>query len=194
MGILILGAMGLYLLVSVAVVLAAIGHARKNGKSVKRWGWGAALVMYLVPFWDWLPTVAVHQYYCATEAGFWAYKTFDQWNIENSGVIETLAENRVWPHKKIDGKDVATINQRMIMVYAPRSELFLHRWPDIRELVDTKGQEVLARFVDFSTSYERQQAGWSGWKFWLTNDFCPGGESRLAQFGSYYLQFRGTKK
>ncbi|MBK7764911.1 MAG: hypothetical protein IPI44_01795 [Sulfuritalea sp.] len=96
MGILIVGAMGLYLLIAFGVVIGAISHARKHGKSTKRWGWGAALVMYLIPFWDWIPTVAVHQYYCATEAGFWVYKTPEQWKKENPGVMETLVAQRAY--------------------------------------------------------------------------------------------------
>ncbi len=40
MGLVILGAMALYLLISVAVVAGAIGYARKHGKKV--WRWGAA--------------------------------------------------------------------------------------------------------------------------------------------------------
>ena len=194
MGILIVGAAGLYLLVSIVVVLFAVSYARKHGKNVKRWGWGAALVMFLIPCWDWLPTIAVHQYYCATESGFWVYKTLDQWKTENPGVMETLVANKVWPHKKETGKDVAMMNQRMSMVYADRHELFLHRRADIRELVDTKNQEVLGRYVDFSTSYERGYAGWQGWKFWLVSDYCPDGENRVMQFGKFYLQFKGAEK
>ena len=79
-----------YLLISIGVVVGTVSYARKHGRSVKRWGWGAALVMWLIPFWDWLPTVAAHQYYCATESGFWVYKTLDQWKKENPGVAETL--------------------------------------------------------------------------------------------------------
>ena len=61
-GLMVFGALGLYLLVSIGVVLWAIGHARKHGKSAKRWGWGAVFVMYNLVFWDWLPTVAMHKY------------------------------------------------------------------------------------------------------------------------------------
>jgi hypothetical protein len=39
------------------VVSWAIRYARKNGKSAKRWGWGAAIVMYSIVFWDWIPTI-----------------------------------------------------------------------------------------------------------------------------------------
>ena len=81
--------MGVYLLISIAVVCGMVRTARKNGRNAKLLGWSAALVMYLIPFWDWLPTVATHQYYCATEAGFWVYKTVDQWKQENPGVMET---------------------------------------------------------------------------------------------------------
>ncbi len=87
MGFVVLMVMGVYLLISLGVVMWAIRHAKKNGKSAKRWGWGAALVMYLIPFWDWIPTVAVHQYYCAKDSGFWVYKTLDQWKAENPGVM-----------------------------------------------------------------------------------------------------------
>ena len=97
MGLVIVGALAIYLLLSIAVVIGAIKHAKKNGKSAKRWGWGAVLVMYLIPFWDWIPTVAVHQYYCATEAGFWQYKTVDQWKAENPGVANTLIGRKSSP-------------------------------------------------------------------------------------------------
>ena len=94
MGLVILGVLTLYFLLSVVVVIGAINHAKMNGKSVKRWGWGTAIVMYLIPFWDWIPTVAVHHYYCAKESGFWVYKTLDQWKVENPGVAETLVANK----------------------------------------------------------------------------------------------------
>lgn len=92
-GLIVLVVIGLYLLISVGVVRWAISYAKKNGKSVKRWGWGAALVMYLLVFWDWIPTVVAHKYYCSTEAGFWVYKTPEQWKKENPGVMETLDSN-----------------------------------------------------------------------------------------------------
>jgi hypothetical protein len=49
-GLIVLVVIGLYLLISVGVVRWAIGYARANGKSAKRWGLGAALGMYLLVF------------------------------------------------------------------------------------------------------------------------------------------------
>ena len=91
MGLVIIGAMALYLLISILVVTWVISHARKRRKSATRWGLGAALVMYLIPFWDWIPTAITHHYYCESEAGLKVYKTLEQWDAENPGVLKTLS-------------------------------------------------------------------------------------------------------
>jgi hypothetical protein len=176
MGFVIMGAVALYLLLSVFVVSRAIKHAKKNGKSAKRWGWGAALVMYLIPLWDWIPTVVVHQYYCSTEAGFWVYKSVDQWKVENPGVMETLVSNRGQVRKSVGNmnnySDTSFMNQRFVFLAKHNGPLFLNRWRREQEIVDSKTGLVLARNIDFSTSQERRQAGWSGWKFWLDSRQC----------------------
>ena len=198
MGIIILPLMLLYLLLLIWATWQGWrwGKKQKNASGDKRW-LGATigfLIIYLPVLWDWLPTVVVHQYYCAKDSGFWVYKTLDQWKAENPGVMETLVTKKVWPHQRINGKDVAIINQRMRLIYGERDELFLHRWPDIRELVDAKNNDVLARYVDFSTSQEQGHAGWSGWKFWLHSESCTVGRSAAIKFGNYYLQFKGAEK
>ena len=197
-GPIVLGAALLYLLISIAVVLWSIRYARNSGKSAKRWGWGAALVMYLIPFWDWLPTVAVHQYYCATEAGFWVYKPVDQWKVENPGVMETLVANKGYPSSHVgDMANYTTtnfLNSRFNLVVKHRGPLFLHRWSREDTLIDSKTNETLARYVDFSTSQERRQAGWSGWKFWLDSRHCIGGRDNAINSGNWINQFKGIEK
>lgn len=199
MGILIVGALGLYLLVSLGVVIWAITHARKEGKNVKHWGWGAALVMYLIPFWDWIPTVAVHQYYCATEAGFWVYKTPEQWKKENPGVMETLVAHRVPVLVFHEGDqdswtDAEMLNQRIRLVSKRSGPLFLYRWQWEGKWIDSSTNEVLARYVDFYTSHERRQAGWAGWKFWIATDHCLGYQDSMVQFGRSIEKFKGVEK
>ena len=39
--------------------------------------------MYNLMFWGLIPTLAMHKYYCATHAGFWVYKTPEQWMKQN---------------------------------------------------------------------------------------------------------------
>ena len=197
--ILIILALGLYLAISIGVVTWAIGYAKKHGKSTVRWGCGATLVMFLIPFWDWLPTVAAHKYYCSTEAGFWVYKTPEQWKAENPGVMETLVANKIPVRVSHEGDenswtDAEMLNQRIKMVSKRNGALFLHSWRWEGEWVDSKNKEVLARYIDFYTSHERRQAGWSGWKFWLSTNHCVGYQEKAIKFSKSIEQFKGTEK
>ena len=188
MGLVIIVAMALYLLISIGVVAWAISHAKKKGKSVKKWGWGAALVMYMIPFWDWIPTVAVHQYYCAKDSGFWVYKTLDQWKAENPGVMETLVANKGAPSKRKGDMNTFTdtyfLNQRFNWVVKKTGPLLFNRWRWEQEVVDEKTNEVLARYIDFSTG-NGNIGGELDTRFWLHVEHCVGGEmndSKLAHF------------
>lgn len=186
-----------YLLISFAIVRWVIGYARKNGKSPKRWGGGAALVMFLIPFWDWIPTVATHQYYCTTEAGFWVYKTPEQWMKENLGAVLTLNGRTTSTQKEEYGyTEVHQLNQRINWV------LKLHGASDALQiskreesLIDTKNNEVLARFVDFSSGDQRS-TGTA--KFWLVRNDCSGNEEYRARMGQLvdkiYAYAKGEKK
>jgi hypothetical protein len=92
-GLAVLFFFGLYLALSIVAVRFVVHWARRRGRSV--WGWGvlAGFVMYNLVFWDWIPTIVAHDYYCKKEAGFWVYKTPEQWKKENPGVAETLKES-----------------------------------------------------------------------------------------------------
>ena len=195
MGLVVFGAIGLYLLISVLVVRGAIGYARKHGKSAKRWGGGAALVMYLLVFWDWIPTVVVHQYYCSTQAGFWVYKTADQWKTENPGVMETLIYNKAMPYVKTTYGAETALNQRFIHAYKYEGPFLFNRWRMETEIRDSKNGEVIAHEIDFSTSQVRRQAGWVGWKFWLNSERCNVEKHRdQGSFDKITSQFEGAKK
>ena len=197
-GLAVLVVFGVYLLISFLVVRWAISYARKNGKSAKRWGWGAAFIMYSLVFWDWIPTVAVHQYYCAKDSGFWVYKTLDQWKAENPGVVETLVANKGAPSKRqgdmVNYADTYFLNQRFNWVVKHNGQFLFNRWRHEQEVVDTKTNEVLARYVDFSTSQDQRQAGRSGWKFWLANEHCINGGSNQDNLRNFRNYFMGTTK
>jgi hypothetical protein len=149
----------------VVVIPLARSYAARTGRSKRLWGWIGFFVVFLPIFWDWIPTVIAHQYYCATEAGFKVFKTVDQWKKENLGVIETLIDNSNspnkrypnWPDEKWQGKTIASINQRFGMLStshlynSDEGELFINVWRWRTELLDKKTGEVLAQSVDFST-------------------------------------------
>lgn len=189
MGLVIFAVMGLYLLVAIAIVLSAVSYAGKTNRSTVRWGLGAALLMYLIPFWDWLPTVAAHKYYCENEAGFWVYKTPEHWKKENAGVMETLATDKKVPSKRTGGEmsftDIYVLNSRISWVVKEhRISNVLHVIQRKEEVIDTGKNQVLARYVDIRTGYPSglagispQGAGIGAIKFWLVNSHCSGGNA-----------------
>jgi hypothetical protein len=196
MGFVILVVMGLYLLISLGVVAWAISHAKKNRKSAKKWGWGAALVMYLIPFWDWIPTVATHQYYCAKDSGFWAYKTLDQWKAENPGGIEMLVANKGAPSTRhgdmVNYTDTYFLNQRINRVVKKSGPFLFNRWRWEQEVVDGKSNQVLARYVDFSAG-NGNIGGEPELRFWLHSNHCASGESNYGNFLLFKRTFQGTE-
>lgn len=198
MGFVIFGVMGLYLLISISVVVWAISYANKNGKSAKRWGLSAALVMYMIPFWDWIPTVATHQLYCAKDSGFWVYKTLDQWKAENPGVMEGLVVNKGAPSSTqgdmVNYTDTYFLNQRINKVVKKTGPFLFNRWRWEQEVVDGKTNEVLARYVDFSTG-NGNIGGEPELRFWLHSDGCASGSAHNdARFYEFKHQFLGRQQ
>jgi hypothetical protein len=180
----------------VVAISLALFYAIRTGRSKWGWGIGAFLLVFLPVFWDWIPTVALHQYYCAKESGFWVYKTLDQWKAENPGVMETLVANKGASHTHVGSGDEYTntffLNSRFNWVVKHNGQFLFNRWRYVQEVVDAKTGEVLARYVDFSTSQERQQAGWSGWKFWLANRHCSDGERNDSLMRQFKNNFNGV--
>lgn len=144
------------------------------------------------------PTVATHQYYCSTEAGFWVYKTPEQWVKENPGVMEMLVASKISPLERQGDmqnyKDTYFLNQRFNWIVKHNGKLPLNRWRHEQVVVDTKTGEVMARYIDFSTSQEQPQAGWAGWKFWLYSPHCAGGGNNQDALRNFRNNFVGAEK
>jgi hypothetical protein len=204
----------IYLAVVVVVTRAAYRWAKGKGLSKTKCRLAAAggfLVVYLPVFWDHIPTVVAHQYYCAKDSGFWVYKTVDQWKAENPRVMERLLSynknpggfNVEWPSRhelRDDGRNkISTnqVNERFIVVVS---------WQDISDillitkhesvLIDVKTNDVLARYADFGAGNSVKNAvGPPGpLKFWLRSSNCIDGKEQQARFGNFYLEFEGARK
>jgi hypothetical protein len=181
--------MALYLLISIGVVVATIAYARKNGKRVWLWGWSAALVMYLIPFWDWIPTVAMHRYYCATEAGFWVYKTPEQWMKENPGVISGLRP--ILAIQPIPGGEKYVLDQRFSVDTVRQVPVFgLSTRIVNRSLIDQVTGEVLAKEIGVGSGDHPMATGGS-YKFWLR--MAPCNADGIASLTRKIEQLRNTQ-
>lgn len=193
-GLLYIFALAFYIWLSVKVVRFASRWARRNGRGPRRWAWIVGIGMYLLLFWDLIPTHAVHRYYCATEGGFTVNKTLAQWKTENPGVAETLKPIRNAPWKKMGDRVRIPLNQRFAWDRYEQHHLFGVRERD-EKVVDTKTGETLARYVDFDTDVlgvERGTAsrGLRDYKFWLAVGSCER-DGHKKNRGSFF-DFEGT--
>lgn len=172
LGLVILFFIGLYLLISLLVVLFSAYLARKHGRRGWVWGLVAAFVMYNLVFWDWIPTVAMHKYYCDTEAGFWVYKTPEQWAKENPGVLDTLEPypKPKWNSFEMNGGAVDQYNDRFGSWSKRTSNLdglMIDRWEG--GIVDIKAKRFLVYEVRFLSG---PRGAGAVWKSWLKRDSC----------------------
>jgi hypothetical protein len=225
---------GVYLLITLWVVLTTIAWAKRNNRSPLKWGGVAAFVMYNLVFWDWLPTVVAHQYYCATEAGFWVYKTPEQWKEENPGVAETLSpyhlpeqfrlpkrpgyagNNRYyqlpdgtlltalfhWTGKSMgadlkmpDGTEGYWLNERFNWIVKDHNIFMDAVHKHEQTVVDSKNNEVLARYIDFSTGYGNMMTAQDSraMKFWMVNPHCSNGGKNQDRLRNFRNNFIGTQ-
>lgn len=149
-GLMVLLFFAIYLAITIWITRATANWAKRNNRSPWRWGGLAAFAMYNLVFWDFIPTLIAHKYYCATEAGFWVYKTPEQWMQENPGVAETLVAT---PSKSENlGNELTRywVNQRLYFEVR-RKRNFVHAlWREDERLVDADTQQVLAKVVSFS--------------------------------------------
>jgi len=190
-GLLFLLAFGIYLAVSVWIVKATVRWARKNGRGVKRWGIAAAFFMYLLVFWDHIPTLLLHKYYCATKAGFWVYKTPEQWKKENPGVAETLTWSEHSAAYDAPGVILGyRLNERFVW-YDQKIEAPLLPIRLIKEsVVDSVKNEIVIQLVYVASGYGSLLTGsgedWKYLKWWVGSEVC---KPNIEEFGDYKLAF-----
>ena len=209
--------MGAVILPLMAIYFALlIWAARRGWRWAKDHGWEGSkrwlgaicgfLIVYLPVFWDWIPTVVTHHYYCEKEAGFWVYKTVDQWRKENPGVMETLVFNEKRPFKykgdEINRESVRFLNDRINLVSARnRVSGILHVKKYDYQVVDAKSNEILARYVNFEYGYPGglalgppPGAGITGLKFWMAVPYCKNGPELSSAFFKFEHFFEGAQK
>lgn len=194
MGAVILPLMALYLLL-------LIWAARRGWRwGIEKKGWtgkmrylGAAigfLIVYLPVFWDWLPTVAVHQYYCAKESGFWGYKTLEQWKAENPGGMGKLHQI-LKPIQRMPYGFMDVLDERFaIEIHRKIPVPLLTTKVDEELLVDRKTGEVLAKSINVSSGVGNIAVG-GGYKFWLNQEPCNA--YGMSKISTEIQNSRGTK-
>ena len=192
MGLLVILAGLTYLLISMYVVRLAVRKARRRGIAGWKWGVPAALVMYLLVFWDHIPTLVARQYYCSREAGFTVYKTLEQWKQENPGVAETLTYKKISDSERHGDDYIYHLNQRFDWENHNKRVFLSLRRAD-NQIVDVAKGEVLARYVDFRSGWGSMAIGADTpreYKFWLVMKSCEVDKNKVNRKNFYDFERR----
>lgn len=198
----------IYLAVLVMVTRASYRWAKSKGLSKTKCRLATAggfLAVYLPVFWDHIPTLIAHQYYCNTKAGFWVYKTPEQWMKENPDVAEGLpAPLSTGSPTKYDRFDngygetfTYLLNERFNWIIAKQD--ISNMLPIIRteqQVKDVEKNEVLARYIDYSTGNSVKMPAESpgALKFWMRIQHCIGGVNNQDNLRDFRDHFYGSKK
>ncbi|MDO8843734.1 hypothetical protein [Methylicorpusculum sp.] len=179
----------IYLPISIWVIRKSYRFAKVNYQRGWLGGLVAALIMYNLVFWDLIPTLIMYKYYCDTQAGFFVYKTPNQWKIENPDLttedLKPLGKNKemLWdfPVKGLisDPSDkVLMINQRIYLDGDIKRNILyplpIHKTTQF--IADSRDNQKLAKLVTYSSGYGNM---WTSKDFsilqlkrWLVKSYC----------------------
>jgi hypothetical protein len=184
-----IGFFGVYLLLSGWLTDWAARKAKARGIAGWKWGLPMALLMYHLVFWDWVPTVVAHQYYCSKYGGFTVYKTLKEWKAENPGVAETLVPIEGSDYTVIGNQKRYTLNQRFAWNIFLENKFLRIKERD-EQIVDIMADEILSQYIDFSTDIRAIGLGPRNirdYKIWLKASSCEpdGKKSNRNQFSQF---------
>ena len=185
-----------YLALTVWLTKRAAQAAKRRGIAGWKWGLPVVLVMYLLVFWDWIPTVVAQKYYCSKYAGFTVYKTPEQWKAENPGVAETLVANQGVESTRVGNQTQYELNQRFVWDIVREPTLFGIEKID-NSIVDKATGEVLARYVDFSTNVGPIAVGARSlrdYKFWMASGSCERDVASRIAFSTFKQSVKKMKE
>ena len=190
-GLIVIAVFTVYLAVSIFVVRLVARKAKAKGRSAKRWGIAAALFMYLLVFWDHIPTLVLHHYYCATKAGFWVYKTPEQWKAENPGVAETLTWKSISPRYEAPGVTRGyRLNERFVWVDRVEQTPILPVRLTYESIIDIVTNDIVVQRIKVGSGYGSFALGGNDWrvlKDWVKPKPCRPNEM---DFDHYRLAFK----
>jgi hypothetical protein len=189
LGLAVLFFVGLYFLILILGTYFAYRFFKNRSRKLAIYsGTTVFLAIFLPVFWDWIPTIIAHDYYCK-QAGFTEFKSVEQWKKENPGVWETLRtyDANEWAEARKDREyvdyqgqrygDRSPLNQRISTYDLNIRHEPLLVFTTTYLVYDEQKQEVLAmRKLSFSGPGNSlalgSRYGWSGFKLWLNKDTC----------------------
>lgn len=195
MGLVIIFFFLLYIAISAGVVWFFAKKAKQRGIAGWKWGVPAGLVMYLLVFWDHIPTLVAHKYYCDKYAGLTVYKTPEQWKAENPGVAAGLIANEKTRLKQ-QSINVHRFDLNQRFAWDIQEESFLLGILQRKNLVvDKSNHSILIEWLDFETDIKSISLGARNlcdYKVWLNKETCneTARRDRFVQFDKFVYSIK----
>jgi hypothetical protein len=175
MGLVILFFIALYVAVLVATTVLPYRFGLKQGWTRRKRRLAAAvgfLLIFLPMFWDWIPTVWLHSYYCEKYGDLTINKTPEQWKLENPDVATTLVRQKPPLQVGAGDKYYFQLSQRFRWEIEYTDKLLGIGQREDR-VVDGKTGEVMARNIDFWTVHSvRSIQTFRDVKIWMNRNSC----------------------
>ena len=175
-----IGLIAIFLILGYILLFAlALKYAKKAAIKRGRPPWHfmlpTGIAMYMLVFWDLIPTYAARTYYCTVHAGLEMYKTPEEWIAENTEAAGKLTpiENghSQW---KPDGYQFP-LNERFVLRHKWEKKVFGIITELKDSIIDIETNEVMAMETDFKTgsnSFGTGANSISDYKSWLSTRSC----------------------
>jgi hypothetical protein len=133
------------------------------------------VAMYMLVFWDLIPTYAARTYYCTVHAGLKMYKTPEEWIKENPGMEEILTPIEQRRTIRTSNGFRSRLNKRFEFINERQPVFFGLVVEDKDYIIDSKNNDALAERVDYKTgrnSFGLGANSLSDYKSWLYTNSC----------------------
>lgn len=171
----------------------------KNGsrKRAAAYAFIGFLIVYLPLFWDHIPTLLLHRYYCAKDAGLTVYLSPEQWLKEHSAELDQVrissVQERVKTIQISDGWRRRMVNRKVAydakIEKAGIGSLYVNR-SEVR-LTDLTNDQPIVKRVGYSYS-ERFESG--EYRLWMSTGLCKNVEENRIIFSQIWEALRLEEK
>jgi hypothetical protein len=164
-----------YILLFALALKYAKNAAIKRGRPPWHFTLPAGIAMYMIVFWDLIPTYAARTYYCTVHAGLNMYKTPDEWIKDNPGMVEQITPIEPRRTLRTSNGFRSRLNERFEFISEIRPVFFGFVVEDKESIMDLKNNNILAERVDYKTgsnSFGTGANSLNDYKSWLYTNSC----------------------
>lgn len=206
LGILYIGAFILYLALSIYVVLRASRFSQRRFGRGWLGGSLAALVMYNLIFWDFIPARYTHYRLCNTEAGLKVYQTPEEWAKENPEryQLARAATKRVIARRSNDSSEAIhswtefASGLEFEFYHQRKQNYAFHTGVERERVIDKTTKKILFEVFDFYSAAGTKSlavgaSSFADYKFWTVTGRCarayPSMSDRFKYNGNSFSDF-----